>query len=398
MSAPAANPRCLRVLGIRGVPATHGGFETFAEALAPALVDRGWRVVVYCQQDGRGPLRTDHWRGVERVHVPVALPGTAGTMWFDWLSISHVLAEHRRGDAGLCLTLGYNTAAFCARLRAAGVRNLINMDGIEWRRNKWGPLAKAWFWLNEGAGLRLGDHLVADHPEIAAHLGRRAPAARMSTIPYGADVVMPSHDSAMLRALASLGLASGGYATVIARPEPENSILEIVSAWSTRPRGLTLAVLGRYDAADSYHRAVRAAAGPEVRFLGPIFDRPLVQQLRAHARLYLHGHRVGGTNPSLVEALAAGNPVMAHDNAFNRWVAGPGAHYFGDAAALDVLLACWLSTPSAEAAMRAASRARHAEAFTQTSVVERYAELLAAWLPTVAAPIAQRLQGPAGPA
>jgi hypothetical protein len=199
-AAPATRAPCLRVLGIRGVPASHGGFETFTEALAPALVERGWRVVVYCQEDGRGPVHTDHWRGVERVHIPVAVPGTAGTMAFDWHCISHVLAEHRRGDAGLCLTLGYNTAAFCARLRWAGVPNLINMDGIEWRRNKWGALAKAWFWLNEGAGLRLGDHLVADHPEIAAHLARRAPAARMTTIPYGADAVRPRHDAEALSA------------------------------------------------------------------------------------------------------------------------------------------------------------------------------------------------------
>jgi glycosyltransferase involved in cell wall biosynthesis len=377
----------LRMLGIRGVPAAHGGFESFAEALALHLVAEGWRVVVYCQEDGEGPLRHEAWCGIERVVIPVATQGTAGTMVFDWRCISHVLAEHRQHGAegtGLCLTLGYNTAAFCARLRWAGVRNVINMDGIEWRRAKWGLAAKAWFWLNERAGCRLGDHLVADHPEIAAHLATRSAPSRISTIPYGADAVLRRDDAEVLLALSRLGLASGGYATLIARAEPENSILEIVQAWSARRRGCLLAVLGRYDDADAYHRRVRAAAGPEVRFLGAIYDRALVPQLRAHGLLYLHGHQVGGTNPSLVEALGAGNPVLAHDNHFNRWVAGPGAGYFVSPAQLDALLSELLADRTRLATMAAASTARHAEAFTQQGVLAQHAALLRQWLPAPA--------------
>lgn len=377
----------LRILGIRGVPAAHGGFESFAEALALHLVAAGWRVVVYCQEDGAGAVREEPWQGVERVVMPVAMAGTAGTMWFDWICISHVRAEaRRRGPAavGLCLTLGYNTAAFCARLKRAGVRNVINMDGIEWRRAKWGVAAKAWLWLNERAACRLGDHLVADHPEIATHLAARTAASRITAIPYGADAVPRRDDPEVLQALAALGLASGRYATLIARPEPENSILEIVQAWSARPRGLRLAVLGRYDEGDAYHRAVRAAAGPEVLFLGALYDRQLVPQLRAHGLLYLHGHRVGGTNPSLVEALGAGNPVIAHDNRFNRWVAGPGAGYFADLAGLDALLQTVLADPARRVAMAAASRARHAQAFTQQGVLSLHEALLRQWLPTPA--------------
>lgn len=377
----------LRVLGIRGVPAAHGGFESFAEALSLHLVERGWRVVVYCQEEGVGEPRQDSWQGIERVRLPVSLRGTAGTMVFDWRCIDHVLAESRRlgpAAAGLCLTLGYNTAAFCSRLKRAGVRNVINMDGVEWRRAKWGAAAKAWLWLNERAGCRIGDHLVADHPEIATHLATRTSSSRITAIPYGADAVVRHEDPAVLLALAKLGLASGGYATLIARAEPENSILEIVQAWSARRRGLLLAVLGRYDEGDRYHRAVRAAAGPEVRFLGALYDRTLVPQLRAHGLLYLHGHRVGGTNPSLVEALGAGNPVVAHDNRFNRWVAGPGAGYFTDAAGLDAQLGAVLANPARLAAMAAASRARHAEAFTQQGVLAQHEALLRQWLPTVA--------------
>jgi glycosyltransferase involved in cell wall biosynthesis len=279
------------------------------------------------------------------------------------------------------LTLGYNTAAFCARLRWAGVRNVINMDGIEWRRAKWGRAAKAWFWLNERAGCRLGDHLVADHPQIASHLATRTAAARITAIPYGADTVARRDDAQTREMLSGLGLAGVRFATLIARPEPENSIVEIVRAWSSSARRVTLVVLGRYDSSDTYHRSVQAAAGPEVRFVGALYERDVVAQLRAHSLVYLHGHRVGGTNPSLVEALGAGNPVIAHDNRFNRWVAGPGAGYFADLDTLQGLLAQVLADTARLAAMAAASRARHTEAFTQQRVLAQHEALLRRWLP-----------------
>ena len=128
--------RTLRILGTRGVPAAHGGFETFAECLSLYLVSKGWRVVVYCQVDGTGPMFTDVWHGVERVNIPVAPQGPKGTIVFDWQATVHA-AGHR----DLCLTLGYNTAVFCALLRLRGIPNLINMDGIEWSRAKWSPVA-----------------------------------------------------------------------------------------------------------------------------------------------------------------------------------------------------------------------------------------------------------------
>jgi glycosyltransferase involved in cell wall biosynthesis len=361
----------LRILGIRGIPAAHGGFETFAQALALDLVAHGWRVIVYCQEEGSGAVVEDVWRGVQRVRLQVTTGGTAGTMLFDWRSIAHA-ARHQ----DLCLTLGYNTALFDLRLCLARVPHIMNMDGIEWHRAKWGAAAKAWFWLNERVGLRITDHVVADHPEIARHLARRGGAERITTIPYGADRIErdPTFD------LSRFGLESGRYLTLIARPEPENSIVEVVQGFSARPRGVSLAVLGHYEAGHGYHQRVRAAAGPEVRFLGAIYEQPVVQQLRAHTLAYLHGHRVGGTNPSLVEALGAHNPVFAHDNAFNRWVAGTGAAYFDTAASLDEALSGFLADPALQQRMRQASAARFEGGFTQAAVLGQYRALLERWL------------------
>ena len=199
----------LRILGISGIPANHGGFETFAEQLALYLRDKGWRVVVYCQEDGFGEEFEDEWQGIERVRIPVAQPGALGTIVFDWKSIAHA-SQFK----DLCLTLGYNTAAFCARLRLHGIPNVINMDGIEWSRAKWGKVAKTWFWMNDWAGCWLGDHLIADHPEIKRHLTSRAPADKIEMIAYGAPEVL----DAPVEPLRSLGLEAGRYVTVIARP------------------------------------------------------------------------------------------------------------------------------------------------------------------------------------
>lgn len=372
--AERSHQRVLRILGTRGVPAAHGGFETFAEHLALFLVARGWRVVVYCQEAGTAPIAFDRWEGVERVRISVDRSGPAGTLVFDWRSIRHAVAEASR-DSSLCLTLGYNTAVFCALMRVRGVRNVINMDGIEWARAKWGPVAKSWFWLNDWAGCWLGDHLVADHPEIKKHLTTRTRADRITTIPYGADALDRLSDAH----LGLYGLESGKYLTLIARAEPENSVLEVVSGFSRRPRGVKLAVLGNLDPSNAYHQAVRAAAGSEVKFMGAIYDKPVVQALRYHCLAYVHGHQVGGTNPSLVEALGAGNAVIAHDNRFNRWVAGGGAVYFADENAFDQQLTSMLASPQRLSALREASKERFEREFTWEEILRRYEELLSKW-------------------
>lgn len=370
-SQPSRRP-ALAILGTRGIPARHGGFETFAERLALHLADRDWDVAVYCQSDGDAHEPPDY-KGVRLLHMRTRIPGALGTLVFDWHALRHACATEPR----LLLTLGYNTGSFAIYSRLRRRAGVINMDGIEWRRSKWSALARAWFWANERLACHLHDHLIADHPAIADHLATRVPRQHITMIPYGADRI----EQGDALALAHYGLTPNGYALVVARPEPENSILEIVRAFARKPRGLRLMVLGNVNAdASAYHRDVLRAAGPEVIFPGAIYDPDIVAALRFHCRFYIHGHQVGGTNPSLVEALGAGSAVLAHDNRFNRWVAGPEAAYFAneDACAeqLDALLA---APPQVLDAMRNASRSRHQDAFTWPAVLGRYEELLTHW-------------------
>jgi glycosyltransferase involved in cell wall biosynthesis len=362
----------VRILGTRGIPAAHGGFETFAEYLSLYLVSQGWDVAVYCQIEGTGPIFADTWQGVERVHIPVALSGPKGTIVFDWQATAHA-SKYK----DLCLTLGYNTAVFCALLRFKGIPNLINMDGIEWSRMKWGPVAKLWFWLNDWAGCWLGNHLVADHPQIKVHLQSRVTASKITTIPYGADAVTSATTAAVL----DMDLEPGQFLTVIARAEPENSLLEIVQGFSVKSRGLKLVVLGSYSDNNAYHRAVKRAASSEVRFLGAIYNKTVVKALRFHSAAYVHGHQVGGTNPSLVEALGAGNAVIAHDNRFNRWVVGDGAVYFKGSDDFARCMDDLLASPDKLETLRNHGRRRFAEAFTWPNVLGQYEELLTRFLP-----------------
>lgn len=167
------------------------------------------------------------------------------------------------------------------------------MDGIEWKRQKWGLIAKTWFYLNELAGLWLGNHLVADHPGIKQHLQRAVNPNKITMIPYGADRVAKGSEGPLGR----YGLKSGQYGILIARPEPENSILEVVQAYSQKFRGMPLVVLGNYKDDHAYQASVKTAASDEVLFVGAIYDKQIVQALRAHCRFYVHGHQVGGPTP-----------------------------------------------------------------------------------------------------
>ncbi len=372
------HPPTIRMLGTRGVPAAHGGFETAAENVGKLLAERGWRVVVYCQIDGSGPVTEDHWEGLDRVLVPTSLPGPAGTAQFDWKASRHA-GRYR----DISLVFGYNTAVLNVIQRLRRSPLIFNMDGIEWKRDRWSTPYRAFLRANERIAVLIGNDLIADHPEIERYLRGRVDPEKLTMIPYGA----PAISSAPAAPVRDLGLEPGCYFTLICRPVPENSILEIVRGFSARPRGAKLVVLGDYGVAgDSYQRAVLEAAGDEVMFPGTIYDPPVTQALRFHSLAYLHGHRVGGTNPSLVEAMGAGNAIIAHDNRYNRWVAGDGAMYFRTVEDVDRLVGQLLNAPERRSQLAAASRARHAKQFTWDRVTDCYEALARQYVDPLSAP------------
>jgi glycosyltransferase involved in cell wall biosynthesis len=359
----------LHILGTRGIPASHGGFETFAENLSVYMAAHGHDVTVYCQVGREEAEFCDVWNGVHRV-VLAEKDTPGGTIRFD-LRSALIAAQHREATV---LTLGYNTAIFSLIHRLRGVRHLMNMDGIEWKRQKWSPPVKAWLWLNEWLGANLANHLIADHPKIKQRLQKKVSRDKITVIPYGADAVHEA-DEAIIRAYR---LEPGRYCLVIARPEPENSILEIVEAYLDQPRPYRLVILGRYspDVIPYHAEITRLTAHPDIDMVGSIHDTAVVRALRFHALAYVHGHQVGGTNPSLVESMAAGNAILAHDNPFNRWVAGPGAKFFGSRNELSEHFTSLMDDSDALKAMQAASSVQCERYFTQEEVLHAYERLL----------------------
>lgn len=362
----------LLITGIRGIPAHYGGFETFAEELSLYLVEHGWEVTVYCQENAEldgvsAALWESNWQGITLVHVPVKGDTALASIKFDWLCLLDVIKRD-----GLVLTLGYNTALFNVLLRVKGRSYLMNMDGLEWQRNKWRWYEKTWLYLNERFGCWFANHLIADHPEIARHLETRVSSNKITTVGYGGREVCDADAEFIQR----FGLQPKGYAIVIARPEPENHILEIVQAFSERPRNCQLVILGNYSHDESYQAEVLKSASSEVKFIGAIYDAMTLDSLRFNAKVYIHGHKVGGTNPSLIEALGAAQPILAHDNVFNRYVAGKSAVYFKDAKDCDKQLSNLLGDESKLTQLSQAAHQQFLENYRWQIILQKYQTLL----------------------
>lgn len=299
----------LAFLGSRGIPARHGGFETFVEEVSVRLVELGIDVTVFCE--GRDPKVPSEFQGVQLEYVNAWAPGPLRTLQFD---AECLLRSCQRFD--VVYMLGYGSSALCFLPRWFGKQVWINMDGLEWRRAKWGLGARAWLWGMERTALTTASRVVFDNARLREEVeGRRGKHAPAVVIEYGASVYECDEDTSSLQ---EFGLESGGYFLVVCRLEPENHVLEIMRAHSKSGVRRPLALIADTGIRGRYSRAVRGLAGDGLRLLGPVYDPDVLRPLRRHAFAYVHGHSVGGTNPSLIEAMGCGNLVIAHDNPFNR--------------------------------------------------------------------------------
>ena len=320
----------LAILGTRGIPARYGGFETFAEEVAARLAVRGVEVTVYCEATDRKRLTS--YKKIKLNYVPFVLAGPLTTIIFDLRCLWHA-----RKNFDVVYMLGYGAALFCFIPRLWGNQVWIIMDGIEWARAKWNFPARIWFKLMEATALWTASRIIADAEGIKRHLESRhqyMPAC--SVIPYGAPVFQEPPDPAPLQ---EWGLAPNGYYLVVCRLEPENHVLEIVEGFRSSTSKSLLVIVGDHLSGTSYVRRLLHVRDERLRFIGTVFDQRKLQALRCHARAYFHGHSVGGTNPSLLEALGCGNIIIAHDNVFNREVAGDVGRYFKDSGEIPEILA-----------------------------------------------------------
>lgn len=356
----------IAMLGTRGVPAAYGGFETAVEEVGRRLVTRGHEITVYTR-NGQTDLR-DHL-GMRIVHLPALPRKQLETLSHSALSTAHLLTR-RRPDAAFLFNAA--NAPFLPMLRARGVPTALHMDGLEWKRSKWGGRGRAYYRWAEQFGVRQADALIADAPGIADYY-RHQFDVPTELIRYGAPLL----DGAPEDGVRSLGLDPDGYHLVVARFEPENHVLEIVEGFRRSDAMKPLVVVGSAPYSASYTRAISdaASADPRIRLLGAVYDQGLLDALYTHAFTYVHGHCVGGTNPSLLRALGAGTAVLAFDVGFNREVLDGEGWFFTSADDVAALLTEVEGDPTVIAARGEQGRERAAHRFSWDDVAAAYEDL-----------------------
>ncbi len=309
------------ILGSRGIPNRYGGFEEFAEHLSLGLVARGMEVWVYCSH--YHPYRGGIYHGVHRISCidPERRLGTAGQFLYD---LRCICDSHRR-DFDVILQLGYTSSSIWHRFLPRGAGIITNMDGLEWKRSKYNAPVRRFLRYAERLAMRSSHALVADSEAIQQYLSDTYDCPSVF-IPYGAvPCGAPGPESPR-----EMGLEPGSYFLVIARMQPDNHIEEVIRGVLNSRSPFPLVVVG--NTANSYGNRLMAQYNTSrIRFAGSLFDRQLLNGLRHHCSLYFHGHSAGGTNPSLLEAMASSAPVCAHDNPFNRSVLDTDALWFSHA-------------------------------------------------------------------
>jgi glycosyltransferase involved in cell wall biosynthesis len=312
----------LAIFGGRGIPSTYSGTETFFIELAPRLVERGHEVIVYCRKalfEERPPF----YQGVRLIYLPSIETKNLGTF-------SHTLAcmfDVLRRNVDAMLVTNVANAFHCVIPRVFRQDCALNVDGIEWKRGKWGRLGKGYFhWNARLCGKIIPRGIITDAYAMR-DLYLREFNTPSACIAYGGNIES-SEDPGIVR---EYGLEPGNYYLIASRLVPENNAALIVEGFKKAPTRRVLAIAGDANYRSSFIDDLKANAGDKVKFLGHVGNIDHVKELHCNCYAYIHGHMMGGTNPALLKALGFGNCILAHQNPFNAEVLGEYGLLFRDA-------------------------------------------------------------------
>lgn len=357
----------ISMLGTRGVPAAYGGFETAVDEIGRRLVGRGHRVVVYCRT-APGTSR-DSYLGMKLVHLPAIRFKAVETLSHTFLSALHALL-HPKPDVAFVFNAA--NAPFLPLVALRNVPVAVHVDGLEWKRGKWGRLGRAYYRRAEALSVRWADALIADAEGISKYYQERfdAPTELLS---YGTHILADLPDER----IRALGLDRNAYHLVVARFEPENHVDLIVTGYSASSARFPLVVVGSAPYSASYTSRIQSVADsdPRIVLLGGVWDGLLLDQLYAHAYSYIHGHSVGGTNPSLLRAMGAGTATIAFDVNFNRDVLGHEAKYFSSVSTVRACIESAESDGAEQFRAGASLQERAAEYYNWDAVAAGYEDL-----------------------
>lgn len=320
----------LAVIGTVGLPAKYGGFETLAQQLVLHL-NHEFDITVYCSSRSYpGKNRLQEWEGAQLKYLPLSANGPQSIL-YDFMSMLHALFF-----CDVLLVLGVSGCLFLPLIKMfSKKRVLVNVDGLEWRRPKWSGWGKRFLQWSEWMATRYADEIICDNAAIQKYvMDRYGRYSRLIT--YGADhvkAINPDTPSAP-----QYSFMDQPYAFKVCRIEPENNLDMVLEAFAQNPQ-LPLVIVGNWDHSE-YGKALRQQYGTleHLHLLDPIYEPATLNLLRSNCRLYVHGHSAGGTNPSLVEAMYLGLPVIAFEVIYNRITTQHQAAYFNTAAELAAII------------------------------------------------------------
>lgn len=309
----------IAILGTRGVPNHYGGFEQFAEFFSVYLADKGHEVYVYNSHNH--PFQEKTFKGVNLIHCydPEFKIGTAGQFIYDL----NCILDSRKRNFDIILQLGYTSSSIWYFLLPKKPLIITNMDGLEWKRTKYSKPVRRMLQFAEGLAVKSSDHLISDSIGIQKYIAGKY--AKGSTyIAYGAEVF----DHPEEEILATYKVNKYDFNMILARLEPENNIETILDGVVLSNNQATILVIGNHTTKFGNYLKQKYIASKNIRFIGAVYNLKHLDNLRYFSNLYFHGHSVGGTNPSLLEAMASKALIIAHDNDFNKAILKENAFYF----------------------------------------------------------------------
>lgn len=312
----------IAILGTKGIPNNYGGYEQFAECISKSLVARGHSITVY--NPSFHPFQESTFSGASiiRKYCPENLIGGSANIIYDFLCLKDALTR----DFDIIYEAGYHSAALAYQLLGVKGRTkpviITNMDGLEFNRSKWNSITRRLIRSFERMAVAHSRYLISDNIGIQQYY-REKFGRETFYLPYGADEVEHFDEGV----LGKFKVSRNEFFILVARFEPENNIDMVLDGFVASGSKRKFLVVG--DHQTGYGRYLRKKyPSPQIQFTGGVYIKPELDSLRHFSLAYFHGHSVGGTNPSLLEAMASGAFIVSHDNPFNRNVLFDSAVYF----------------------------------------------------------------------
>jgi glycosyltransferase involved in cell wall biosynthesis len=306
----------ISIVGTHGIPGNYGGFETFAEELSLFLVKNGHEILVQCDF---GPCPVNDYKGVRLFYSSVTKSHNPLRFYFEGLRLA-------LRQSNIVFVTGVGGAIFYFLNIFYRKIIITNTDGIESKRSKWPVTHKLFLKFSERLAVKLSDFIVADSEAIKKYLSAtyKFAKSKIRTIEYGAPIIS-SYDENILN---KYDIQFGRYYLVVCRLEPENNITMIIDGFLAAKTDKKLVIVGNLSGNKYVTQLIKDYQSNRIRFLGGIYDKSELSTIRFACKAYIHGHSVGGTNPSLLEAMGCGNITICHDNVFNREVTADNQLYF----------------------------------------------------------------------